>query len=74
MDYSHFLFTQLFYAHFPQADIEYDTVYPYVIELYNEYNASTYNTELKCEYECMENFLCSKEITVVEDDLKIENI
>jgi len=72
MDYSHFLFAQLFYAIFPQATIEYDLVYPHIIALYDEYEISAYNMDTKSEYDCITDFLSSKIVQVVNDKLLIK--
>lgn len=56
MNYSHFLFTQLFYALFPN-ELEYDKIFPIIEQLYSDYENSEYNVDTKGEYECMADFL-----------------
>lgn len=61
MEYSYFLFTQLFYALHPN-EIEYDLIYPLILSLYNVYDISLYNDKNKGEYESMEEFLKAQTI------------
>lgn len=55
MKYSHFLFSQLFYAIHPN-EVGYDLIFPVIMNLYDEYETSVYNVDTKGEYECMVEF------------------
>jgi len=59
MNYSHFLFAQLFYAIYPN-ELEYDLVFGLVDKLYTDFTESSYNVDTKSEYDCMVEFLKSE--------------
>lgn len=63
--YSFFLFSQLYIAIY-NASYAYDWMYEDICELYREYVNSSYNDLYKGEYECMEEFLKSKEEGIKE--------
>ena len=60
MNYSFFLFTQLYNAYVGIV-YEYDLLFEDLLILYSKYEDSSYNNPDKGEYECMENFLIANE-------------
>lgn len=67
MDYSEFLFSQLFMEYVTHEDTiyesyEYDIIYPEVLRHYELYTTSKYNVDTMGEYECMLRYL-TNEIT-----------
>jgi len=63
MNYSFFLFTQL-YMSVVGISYEYDILFDDLQTLYAEYEASNYNNESLPEYECRVDFLKSNENSV----------
>jgi|14BtaG_2_1085337.scaffolds.fasta_scaffold131534_2 hypothetical protein len=68
MDYSEFLFSQLFMEHVNHEDtiynryIEYDIIYPEILRHYELYTTSKFNVDTMGEYECILKYL-TNEIT-----------
>lgn len=65
MNYSEFLFSQLFYNYIENNDteyqeLEYDIVYPIIVEHYKNYIGSSYNDDNKGEYACMLEYIYNK--------------
>jgi hypothetical protein len=60
MNYSFFLFTQLYNA-YVGIQYEYDLLYEDLLLLYSKYENSSYNNPDRGEYECMESFLMANE-------------
>lgn len=56
MDYSFFLFTQL-YAEIFKPTESYDRLFDALVMLYSKYNVSEFNDPNTAEYECIVNFL-----------------
>lgn len=62
MNYSEFLFSQLFYNYIKNNDtkyqeLEYDIVYPIIVEHYNLFLKSNFNVDILGEYDCMINYI-----------------
>jgi hypothetical protein len=73
MNYSFFLFSQLFYTVFKNT-IEYDRVYPLIVSDYREYQNSIYNKDSIGEYEGMVSFLTAKKETSETKVSNLENL
>jgi hypothetical protein len=56
MSYSFYLFTKL-YDVIIGEEYEYDLMYENLIDLYHEYESSSFNDSSIDEYQCMVNFL-----------------
>lgn len=59
MEYTYFLFTQLYLA-YSDSDITsmpYDDLYPIIMQKYGEYDNSPYNDNNIGEYQCIINWL-----------------
>lgn len=62
MTYSEFLFSQLFYGFIETNDteyeqLEYDIIFPIIVEHYKKYISSIYNDDNKGEYACMLDYI-----------------
>lgn len=66
MNYSFFLFTQLYNA-LIGVQYEYDLLFEDLTLLYEVYDSSPYNTPELGEYECMVNFFKAHESTIRAD-------
>jgi len=70
MNYSQFLFSQLFMNHVEHNEIdgiplEYDLIFPIMLEHRKVFLSSEYNTDEQGEYECIVNYLDNEIIEVV---------
>ena len=66
MNYSFFLFTQL-YNEIVGIQYEYDLLFEDLIKLYSEYDSSSFNDGDKPEYECIVAFLKHNEKKIAKD-------
>jgi hypothetical protein len=61
MNYSQFLFSQLFMNHVEKldlkTDLEYDIIFPTMLEHRRFFISSEYNTDEKGEYQCILDYL-----------------
>ena len=62
MDYSEFLFSQLFMEYVTHEDTiyedyEYDVIYPKIVKHYQLYTTSKFNVNTMGEYDCMLKYL-----------------
>lgn len=65
MNYENFLFSQLFMNHVENnvtqyIELEYDLIYPVVLEHEEKYKSSTYFLGMKSEYECIIDYLMNE--------------
>ena len=70
MNYSQFLFSQLFMNHVEHNEIdgiplEFDLIFPIMLEHRKVFLSSEYNTDEQGEYECIVNYLDNEIIEVV---------
>ena len=74
MQYSEFLFCQLFYCVLGEpANIEYDLAFPIIQIEYSKYNKSSFNNDEKNEYDCIIDYLNNNKdniIKMLNTDLK----
>jgi len=71
MNYSQFLFSQLFMNYVENnetqyQDLEYDLIYSYVLEHRRNFISSKYNIDTKAEYECILDYLIN--------EIKVEHV
>ena len=65
MNYSQFLFSQLFMNHVENLEteyqeLEYDLIFPIMLEHRKEFLHSEYNSDKQGEYECIVNYLTNE--------------
>jgi len=65
MNYSQFLFSQLFMNYVEQeeteyVELEYDLIFPIMLEHRKLFLSSEYNTDEQGEYECILNYLINE--------------
>lgn len=65
MDYSFFLFSQLFMTHVEDGhgeyeDLAYDIMYDIVREHHERFMVSSYNVNVRSEYDCITDYLTNE--------------